>query len=275
MLFPSRYQVFTKLNETQSDQDLGLAEDMLLRGVVWALVGAIFGMLFVLFVEVLSGRVMAPFDILLATVGGAAVTSLFYGSMRLTVLVANFTFMAMLVYTWLGPPTLSLMTLVFVGAGVGVTVGAAYGLNDKASRVFCAEAKIIAGAVAGGVAGALALVVWQLFPGLSYPTLAMLVAPVGILAYIMLARWFIARCHHLLPAVVDGIVVGLGVGAVTGLMFVVMAGALDGSLIGAEALRAYVGRVEANWGETILRCALCSIPFGFARAIIRAPWYNL
>lgn len=259
----------------KANESTGLAEDMLLRGAVWGMIGAIFGALFVMFAEAIGFYLGSPYDIVLATVAAAALTSLFYGSMRLTVLVANFTFIAMLVYTWQAPSSLSLEPLVFIGAGVGIAVGAAYGLKDKASRVFCAEAKMIAGAVAGGVAGALALIVSYLFADLGHASLAMIVAPIGILAYILLARWFVSRCHRLLPAVVDGSIVGLGVGAVTGLMFVVMAGALDEGLLAADGLQRYAVSVEANWGSVILGCALTCIPVGVVRAVIKAPWYNL
>ncbi|MDJ0738758.1 MAG: hypothetical protein QNJ91_03515 [Gammaproteobacteria bacterium] len=258
----------------QRNTQTNLAEEIILRGAVWSLIGVIFGSLFVLLAEALVARVPEPFDLVLATVGAAALTSLFYGSMRLTVMVANFTFIAMLVYTWQGPSTLDLMPLVFIGAGVGVAVGAAYGFKDKSSRVFCAEAKIIAGAVAGVVAGMLVLIGSLLFDGVTRETLAMVAAPVGVLAYISLAGWFISRCHHLLPTFVDGTVVGLGVGSVTGLVFLIMAGTLDSALLGSEALQRFVGRVEASWGSTVVACALACLPVGVVRAILRVPWYD-
>lgn len=256
-------------------QAIVLTEDILMRGAVWALVGAIFGVLFIMFVEAFGMRVRAPYDSVLATIAAAALTSLFYGSMRLTVLVANFTFIAMLIYTSQGLSAISPEPLIFISAGVGVAVGAAYGLNDKASRVFCAEAKIIAGAVAGGVAGALVLLVTYLLGNLGSIRLAAIVAPVGILTYTLLARWFVSRCHHLLPAVIDGTIVGLGVGVATGLMFVVMAGALDEGLIASDGLQLYAAGVEAQWGEALFSCALACIPVGVFRALVRAPWYNM
>lgn len=269
------YFAALKGHSTKADKPFGLVEEMLLRGIVWALVGAIFGALFVMLAEAVQTRLTSPFYIVLATIGAAALTSLFYGSMRLTVMVANFTFVAMLVHTWQGPETLSLEPLIFIGAGVGMAVGAAYGLKDKTSRIFCAEAKIIAGAVAGGVAGTLALSGSVLLGDAGYVALAMGIAPVGILAYILVARWFISRCHKLLPAVVDGTIVGLGVGAVTGLMFVVMAGTLDEGLFASLALQSYVAQVEANWGPTVIGCALTCFPVGVVRAIIKAPWYDM
>jgi hypothetical protein len=258
----------------QSSQTASLIEDVAVRGGVWGLVGLIFGSLFAILAEGSAGQVPAPFGLVLASAGAAALTSLFYGSMRLTVMVANFTLVAMLVYTWLGPSSLGPGPLVFIGAGVGVTVGAAYGLKDKASRIFCAEAKIMAGALAGLVAGILALLLHLLVDAMPLSLVAMLVAPVAVLLYILFADWFISRCHHLLPACVDGILVGLGVGATTGLGFLIMAGALEPSLLRTEALRALVGRVESSWGVTAAACALSCLLVGVARALLRVPWYD-
>jgi hypothetical protein len=257
-----------------SSRIASLLEDVAVRGGVWSLIGLIFGSLFAILAEGAVGYLVAPFDLVLASAGAAALTSLFYGSMRLTVMVANFTFVAMLIYTWLGPAALGLGPLVFIGAGVGVAVGAAYGLKDKASRIFCAEAKIMAGTLAGLVAGMLALLLRLLFDDLPLTLVAMLVAPVAVLLYIVFADWFISHCHHLLPAYVDGMVVGFGVGGMTGLVFLIMAGALEPSLLDAEALRSFVARVEASWGLTAAGCALTCLLVGVTRALMRLPWYD-
>jgi hypothetical protein len=258
----------------QQQSQVGLVEDLLLRGVTWAMVGVIFGTLFVVLVEIFHIYLPLPLGLVAATIASAALTALFYGSMRLTLMVANFTFVAMLVYTWQGAPSLGLEPLVFVGAGVGVAVGTAYGLHDNRSRVFCADAKVVAGAFAGVFGGLIALAGHALFDSATYTWLAMAIAPVALYVYVSSAGWFIKRCHHLLPAAGDGAVVGLGVGTITGLMFLIMAATLDPQLLGTETLTAYVERVEGAWMATVAGCALACFPIGALRSVFNVPWYN-
>lgn len=259
----------------QQSYQVSALEDVVIRGITWAFIGVIFGSLFVALNEFLQGQMPPHAGLLLAIVTAAAITSLFYGSMRLTVMVANFTFVAMLVYVWQGADMLSLQPLIFVGGGVGIAVGAAYGLKDKASRVFCAEAKIIAGTVAGLLCGTLAVVMSHFWGKLPVSTIAMIVAPLGVLAYVQMAKWFISRCHRLLPAVVDGTLVGLGVGTITGLVFVIMAGTLDPELIESAFLRDFVQRVGEHWAITVVGCAAVCFPVGALRSLMKVPWYNL
>jgi hypothetical protein len=258
----------------QRKKRLSLKQEIALRGVVWALVGVIFGFLFVLLLEFVRIFVEPPYVFAVAAIGGAALTALFYGSMRLTVLVANFTFVAMLGYVWQAGTPLVIEPLVFIGAGVGLAVGALYGLKDKRSRVYCAEAKIIAGAVSGILGGVLATGLAWLLPAIPVGAVAMVVAPVSVLAYVRLSGWFISRCQHFLPPFVDGAVVGLGVGSVTGLLFLIMAGTLDPKLLAGAELRAFVGRFEAGWGLAVLGCALVCFPIGAVRAWLGIPWYD-
>ena len=251
-----------------------LVQDVLLRGFAWAMVGAIFGTLFVVLVEIFHIYFSVSVGLLVATVAAAALTSLFYGSMRLTIMVANFTFVATLAYTWLGAPHLGLEPLVLVGAGVGIAVGTAYGMYDSRSRVHCADAKIVAGAFAGVFGGVLALLAGQLFENASYTWLAMAIAPVAVFVYVNSADWFITRCHRLLPAAGDGAVVGLGVGTVTSLVFLIMAAMLDPKLLGTDSIAAYVERVEGAWMATVAACALACFPIGALRSVFKVPWYD-
>jgi hypothetical protein len=250
-------------------------EETAFRGLVWALVGVIFALVFVVAAEALRTVVPVPFHILAAAVGAAALTALFYGSMRLTVMTANFTFIAMLVYTWASSGLLALEPLILVGAFVGVVAGTFYGWHDKKSRIFCAEAKVVAGVISGLLAGLLALGLIWLMPALEYPWLTMIVAPTGTLIYVTVAYWFVRRCHHWLPAIANGAIVGVGVGAVTGLFFMVMAGTLDPGLLATEGLRDFVGRVEQEWIGAVLGCAAINFVVGAVRSVMKVPWYNL
>jgi hypothetical protein len=260
------------LQFSNSEIDL---EQTVVRGLVWALVGVIFALVFVAVSEALRGLLDVTLHVLLGAVGAAALTALLYGSMRLTVMTANFTFIAMLVYTWASGGQLAPEPLIFVGASVGLVVGTLYGWHDKQSRIFCADAKIMAGVLAGLLAGGVATGVALLLDGLSHPWLAMVVAPIGTLIYVSVAHWFVRRCHHWLPAVANGAIVGCGVGAVTGLFFMVMAGTLDPELLGSQRLQVYVDGVGRYWIGAMLGCAAVNFAVGVVRAIMRVPWYNL
>jgi hypothetical protein len=238
------------------------------------MVGVIFGTLFLVLVEILRLYLPMSFGLMAATIAAAALTALFYGSMRLTLMVANFTFIATLVYTWQGAPHLGLEPLVLVGAGVGLAVGTAYGLHDRRSRVFCADAKIVAGGFAGLLGGVIALIGHRVFGVSSYTWLGMLVAPVAVLIYVSSATWFIKRCHRLLPAAGNGAIVGLGVGTMTGVVFLIIAATLDPQLLETQALAGLVERVEGRWMATVAGCAVACFPIGALRAALDVPWYE-
>lgn len=250
-------------------------EDLVIRGTVWSLIGVLFGTLFIVVLEMLRDQLAFAPGLVLAITGAAAITSLFYGSMRLTVLVANVTFVAMLIYVWQSGSLQDLHVLILIGAGVGMTIGTVYGWTDKASRVFCADAKIVTALVAGVCSGLLALLLQWMIDGLPLSMLAMLVAPFGIVLYITLAGWFVTHCHQMLPDAVDGMLVGLGVGSVTGLLFVIMAGSFDSSLLDSDFLQGLVLRIEGYWSATVLACAGACFAVGALRSMMRVRWYQL
>ena len=258
----------------QPNSRLMQLEETALRAAVWAFVGIVFGFIFVVVSAYLQGVVHPALQLLAASTGAAGLTALFYGSMRLTVMVANFNFIAMVVYTW-GNEQLSLEPLIYVGAFVGITVGAVYGAKDKKSRVFCAEAKIVAGLLAGLMAAVLGLVPLLFVFGLERPWVAMLVGPAATLIYVTTAWWFVQRCHRFLPPVLDGALVGLGVGSATGLLFMIMAGTIDSGLLAGSYHQVVVERVQSTWGVTVAATALACSCVGVLRSLLKVRWYNL
>jgi len=252
---------------------LALLEQTALRGAIWAFVGVVFGFVFVVLTEYLQGVVPPVVQLFAATAGAAALTSLFYGSMRLSVMVANFTFIAMVVYTW-GNSELTLEPLISVGAVVGLTVGATYGWLDKKSRVFCADAKIVAGLFAGLLASGLVFLL-RLFVEMPYPWVAMFIAPAATVIYVSSAYWFVDRCHGFLPPVGGGALVGLGVGSMTGLLFMIMAATLDPASLGMAFHQSFVERVQDVWANTVGSAAGVCFAVGVLRSLCKVPWYNL
>ena len=250
---------------------LGMAA---LRGAIWAIIGVIFGFIFVALAESLRNVVPTPLHQILASVGSAALTALFYSSMRLTVMVANFTFIAMLAYMW-GNVDSVLESLVLIGAVVGLIVGALYGWQEKRSQICCADAKILAGLLAGVAASLFALILNLLFEELVYPNSAMAIAPMAILVYVTSAPWFVRRCQLIVPAVVDGAIVGLGVGGTTGFLFMLMAGSLDPHMLSVAHHLSLVERVQAVWLPIALGTAASCGAVGVMRSLLRVRWYDL
>jgi len=250
-------------------------EEIAVRGLTWALIGMIFGFIFAVLAEIQGTYLPGPLGQLAAIAAAAALTALFYGSMRLTVLVANLTFIATLVYTWKGSAIFGLEPLVLIGAAIGVLVGATYGWKDKRSRVFCADAKVLAGAAAGVLGGALVLGLEAVIGQLEGAWRAMVLAPLATSIYIALAPWFVRRCRTLLPPILDGALVGLGVGGVTGVLFMVMVGTFAPEMIPSAPLQALVQRVEQAWPGIVVGCSLVCFPVGVARALLKRPWYDL
>lgn len=249
-------------------------EQTVLRGAVWAFIGVFFGFIFVVLMAYLQGFATPSFQLLGATAGAAGLTALFYGSMRLTVMVANFTFIAMVFYTW-GNAQLTLEPLIYIGAIVGLVVGAVYGAKDKRSRVFCAEAKIVAGVFSGILASVLGLLAGFLFDGPLLPWAGIIVAPAATLIYVSSAYWFVDRCHRFLPPVLDGALVGLGVGSATGLLFMIMAGTLDPSLLGMPYHQSLVEYVQSTWIGVVAGAAAVCAAIGVLRSVLKVRWYNL
>ena len=247
---------------------------MVLRGAIWAIVGVVFGFLFVVLSAYLDGIVSPPLVLFAATVGASGLTALFYGSMRLTVMVANFTFIAMVFYTW-GNAQLTLEPLIYIGGIVGLLVGTIYGAKEKQSRIFCAEAKIVAGLFSGALAAVLGYLPGLFFDAPAHLWAAMIGAPAAILIYVTSARWFVDRCHRFLPPVVNGGLVGMGAGAATGLLFMIMAGTLDPDLLAKSYHLSLIEHVESYWLSAVSGAAVVCFLVGVLRSLLNVRWYNL
>lgn len=256
-------------------------ESLLLRGLLWAFVGTVYGFVFTVSAEALRTLLPAPFPPLIAAILAAGLTALVYGSMRLAVIIANILFVGTLLYLLLvgdsgDSPGIAVLTL--LGAAIGLAVGAFYGLRDKCSRVCLADGKAIAGLFAGAatVLPAWLAMVLGSTPHGAFPLwLPMLLAPLAGVIYVSTAHWFVARLHQLLPPVGDGALVGGSVGAVTGLLFVVLAGSFDPHFIGGAATADYLQQVHAALGSVIPGCAISCFLLGGARCLLKIRWYDL
>lgn len=254
-----------------------LIEDLVLRSLVWVFIGAAFGFVFIAAVELMRGTLPQAWLVSAAVVAASVLTSLVYGSMRLAVIVANSLLVVALGFVALaGPPReLGLPMMLLACATIGALIGGVYGWRDTRSNVWCADAKLVA-ALAASLPAALLALLWERFRTpelLGYPEVLVLLAPLTGSIYVTYARWFVGRCHMILPPFGGGMLVGLGTGCITGMMYILFAGLLDESV--AQQLQPFYAQVEANLGPGALASVTGCAMLGVVRSLLHRPWYSL
>jgi hypothetical protein len=197
---------------------------------------------------------------------------LFYGSMRLAFIVAIFTNIAVFGYLTSSTGYVDPKGVIALGAGVGLVIGAIYGATVKDSHVFRADAKFLAGTLAGllasGVAVIAALAEWQ------WPLAQLLgfLAPTTGLIYVLLVPRFIRRFSNLLPATGDGALVGAAVGGFVGLGLWVMGGNVLEDMAGPWAELS--DSIVAQWPMAIAFAAGGAFVLGFVRSSFDLSWVD-
>lgn len=250
------------------------------RGLVWIFVGIIYGFIFVSLAEFLRDVIHSPLNLLVATIGASTFTALFYGSLRLVVMIANAILVCFLLFLLFGRESggFTLPLLILIPAALGMLIGAGYGMLDRKSRVCCADAKIIGGLVSGTITALIAGLAIMLIgdsPQTTYPWLVMCLAPIAGVIYVSTACWFVRHLQNLLPPIGDGAIVGLGVGAITGLLFVVIGGTIDPDITGSGKPLALLEKIYGVLGVTLVGTAASCFVLGAIRALLRRDWYKL
>ncbi len=258
-----------------SSRYIDLLKDTLLRGVIWGFVGVIYGFLFLMLNEYLRGSMHDGLRIVVATIGASALTALFYGSMRLVVIVANVVFIATLMFIAVTTFQVKLEHLVLLGGALGLITGAIYGWLEIHSHVFRADGKLVAGLFSSILAVPLLLMPVLWFDEVPYPWSVMMLAPVVTLIYVSIAHWFVKRCCNILTPPGDGALVGLGVGASIGMLFMIMAGKFSPELLGLTHLGPFIDRIHANAVDVMLGAGFICFWVGFFRGVLRVRWYDL
>lgn len=244
--------------------------EALIRGAIWALVGVIYGFLLVVMLHGLPADLFPYLGYPITVITASALGALLYGSMRLTVMVSIYAAIAVAIVfvTYSGTPTLQL--LISTGAAIGLLAGTVYGRFVASSRVYRADAKILAGVFAGAIASLSALLPAILFEPLPDFLLAMILCPLTGMLYMAVLPWFIHRYSDLLPPIADGALVGMGAGALMGLLFAIMIGTLEGYLNPIQEQR--VASILHAWPDAALGGALGAFLVGAGRSLFRVPW---
>jgi hypothetical protein len=249
------------------------------RSVIWAFVGALFGVLFVAAQQGLKG-ISGPLDsLILASACAGAVGALIYSSMRLAVVTAGVTtvlLVALQLTRGIGSQRLAgpVDVALWLGAAtvVGALVGAYYGYASPASRVNRAMAKTLAGLIAGGAAGFLWWVVLQSAGSAPlWLTVGVLVPAVGW-SYVFLATYFVRWGGRWLPRVVDAALVGVAVANVVVLGYWVVAASVNPALVGDGGLDP---ALMAQLPEALVAGAGGGMVAGLVRGMLGFGWYDL
>ena len=213
--------------------------DVVFTGLIWAYMGVIYGVVFiglVRFFEQVSWPVLP--EIPAAALSGA-IGAVFYGSMQLTVFAAMAGTLASFGFLALAPGPVHPLHMLGASALGGLLVGAAYGHKFKSSRVYRADAKMVAGLCAGIISSALLSLLFILAGRLPLWVTAMLLCGATGFVYSVIVRGLINRLHDLLPPAGDGAVVGAGVAGFVGLMIWVMVAELHSVYTGPYTVLAH------------------------------------
>ncbi len=198
------------------------SKEALVRAVIWAFIGILYGLLFIFFAELAEkwNLPMHPYffsGILAGTIG-----ALIYSSMRLAVLLAIIISPVCLIFFIFteGPIVPSELLKIVIPAGA--LIGGLYGYLSKSSRVCRADAKMLTGFSAGFLAA------------LGYLTLSEFTreVPLGLVVAVMctLTGWlyvlfvptFVRFLDNLLPPIGDGALAGASVAIFLAACFFVM-----------------------------------------------------
>jgi len=217
---------------------VGRAKEVLVRGLIWAFIGILYGLLFVFFSVLAEDweHLINPYffsGVLAGTIG-----ALIYSSMRLAVLmavlIAPITSLLLVTSNGMDP-----FTLILSVGMIGGVIGALYGHYSVASRVHRADAKLLT----GFSAGFLVSLGYLVFAGPSHDF--DLVWVIGIMCpltgalYVLFVPTFIRYFDNLLPPAGDGALVGMGVSVFISLLIFVMTNSINTDTAGA-----YLPQVE-------------------------------
>jgi hypothetical protein len=207
----------------------------LIRAVVWAFIGAFYALLFKTF-YVLAWYWSLPVpQIIFGGTAATAVAALIYASMRLAVIISLFSSVFSVGYLVTHIDAFDPSRYLAYVVLLGVAVGTLYGILAKTSRIGYADAKILAGLLAGLITSSaywlLAEWLGRLEPGWAIAILC----PLAGWLYVFLTPYTIRTCGVLLPPTGDGMVVGAGISLFVGLCMWIMAGAVDEQIVASTS----------------------------------------
>ena len=208
--------------DTFSSSLLTRGKEALVRSVIWAFIGLLYGMLFIFFSELCREWELPVQPYFFSTVLAGTIGALIYSSMRLAVLLAAIISpVCILIFTFADTPVMPGQLFLIVGPA-GAVIGALYGMFVTSSRVYRADAKMLTGFAAGFLAALGYLVFARFLDELSLGLLVGIMCIVTGWTYVLFVPTFIRYHDNLLPPFGDGALVGTGVAIFLGVCFFIM-----------------------------------------------------
>jgi hypothetical protein len=208
-------------------------KEALIRSVIWAFIGLLYAMLFVLFVALAEHWQLPANPVALAAILAATFGALIYSSMRLAVLMTVIVSPVSIFYFILAPWPVNLPSLLLIVTAIGALIGGLYGIFSRSSRIYRADAKTLAGFCAGWLASLCYLLFSWLFTDPQLPMTVAFMCPLSGLLYVWMAPSFIKYYDDILPTLGDGLMVGAGVSAFISLTFFLLISSVDSNVAGS------------------------------------------
>ena len=244
------------------------------RAAIWAFVGTLYGLLFLVTFALADYYQPGPPPILIAGTLSGCIAALIYSSMSLAAIVTPISSIAALATVMSAEQTVKIGTLLLVAAIVGLVIGAIYGALVKGSRVYRAEAKTIAGTLAGFVVAAASHALSLAFPGIPIAlVVALMCLSTGAL-YILFAIWCVPRFHALLPPIAGGALAGAGTSMFIAATLLLMITKVTPE-VADNLLQPLLADIHSLMPATIFGGMLGGAISGFVKGMMRAKWYDL
>ncbi|MDJ0881422.1 MAG: hypothetical protein QNJ56_07205 [Gammaproteobacteria bacterium] len=248
-------------------------KEALFRAAVWSFIGVLYGMLFILTYSLSSHFAADFYPIFIAGTLSGCIAALIYSSMSLAAIVAPIASVTAIITIISQGQTIDLAGLMLVTGLVGVVTGSIYGVKAKKSRIYRADAKTIAGFLAGGSVALGFALLYEIFPGFPlYLAIAIMCLLTGSL-YVAFAPFCVKHLNDLLPPVADGGIAGGGSSMFVGLLLLIMVTGVTPESAGA------LEPVTTQIRELILLAMFGGLLgggiSGFMSAMLRRQWQDL
>jgi hypothetical protein len=207
--------------------------EALVRGLIWAFIGTLYGMLFVFFAVLAADWQLPVHPYFFSGVLAGTIGALIYSSMRLAVLMATIITPISSLLLLLSNAPMKPLNLIFIVGMIGGVIGAFYGHFSTASRVHRADAKTLTGFSAGFLVSLGYLVFSGQMTDLSLGIVIGVMCPMTGWLYVFLVPTFIRLFNNLLPPMGDGALVGIGVAIFLALCIFVMTNSITTDSAGA------------------------------------------
>ena len=160
-----------------------------------------------------------------------------------------------------------------LGTVAGAVIGGLYGQLSKASRVHRADAKTLAGLSAGFLVALLYLTLSHLLKDLPIGFVVGIMCPLTGFLYVLFVPTFIRFHDDLLPASLDGAMVGAGVAVFLAYVFFVMTNSIDNGPLGSAT--PLIANLDELLPQAVLGGALGAGVIGLLSGLLLTNWQDL